>query len=115
MVTIPQSEEVLEVHLEGYSHCFYTDEVCQRCEVTIKFYVRDLTEGRVPIANIALNMNGEPLVNQEDISAEYYEDTIYLDAGCGQDIHLELMATNWLGHEAYTSIFGNTTEGELVE
>ena len=117
-VTIPQAQDVLEIYLEGYSRCEYYDEpglVCIGCEVTIRFYAKDLTGGRLPITNLVLSMNGEPLVNQQDISQEYLEDTLYVEAGCGQDILVELLATNSLGLEAYLSKTGNTTEGEEGE
>jgi hypothetical protein len=117
-VTMPQAQDVLQIFLEGYSRCEYYDEpgkVCIGCEVTIHFYAKDLTGGRLPITNLALTMNGVPLVNLQDISQEYLEDKIYVEAGCGQDIHVELMATNSLGLEAYLSKTGNTTEGEEGE
>jgi hypothetical protein len=113
LVTMPQAQDAPQILLEGYSRCYYTDEECQRCEVTIHFYALDPTGGELPITNLVLSVNGEPLVNLQDISQEFLEDTIVMEAGCGQDIHVELMATNSLGQEQYTSIFGNTTEGEL--
>jgi len=112
-VTVPQAQDAPQIHLEGYSRCYYTDEVCERCEVTIKFYALDPTEGRLPITSLVLSMNGEPLVNLQDISQEYLEDTIVRKAGCGQDVIVELMATNSLGQEKFSSIFGNTSEGAL--
>jgi hypothetical protein len=115
-VTMPQAQDVLQTHLEGYSHCYYYDEpglVCRYCEVTIKFYAEDLTGGRLPITNLVLSINGEPLVNLQDISQVHLEDTIYAEAGCGQDVIVELMVTNSLGQEQYKGIFGNTSEGEL--
>jgi hypothetical protein len=86
---------------------------CRYCEVDIYFYAIDLTGGRVPITNLALNMNGKPLVNLQDISQEHLEDKLYERVSCGQDVTVELMATNSLGQEAYLSIAGNTLEGEL--
>jgi len=115
-VTMPQAQDVLQIFLEGYSSCYYVDEPdkeCQYCEVTIHFYARDLTGGRLPVTNLALNVNGEPRYSLESISQESIEDTIVMEAGCGQDIHVELMATNSLGLEAYLSKTGNTTEGAL--
>jgi len=112
-VTIPQAQDVLEIYLEGYSRCSYVDEECQGCTVTIKFHALDLTGGLLPVASISLNVNGKPLVSMEDIATEYFEDTMEMEAYCGQDIHVELMVTNSLGQESYTSIFGNTSEGAL--
>lgn len=112
-VTSPQAQDAPQIHLEGHARCYYTDDECQRCEVTIRFYALDPTGGELPITNLALNVNGEPLVNLQDISQELLEDTIMMEAYCGQDIHAELMATNSLGQESYTSIFGNTTEGAI--
>jgi hypothetical protein len=119
-ITRELGENTNEVYVSA--HCsedysvivdYYVDEECQGCDVTIHFYVRDLTGGRLPVANIALNVNGEPLVYLEDIATEFFEDTIVMEAGCGQDIHVELMAINSLGLEQYSAIFGNTYEGEL--
>ena len=112
-VTIPQAQDVLEIYLEGYSRCTYVDEECQSCEVTIRFHAADLTGGELPVTSIALNVNGEPMVSLHAISSTFYEDTIEMEAYCGQDITVELMATNSLGQEKYSSIFGNTSEGAI--
>ena len=113
LVTMPQSEDMLQIYLEGYSHCYYVDEQCQYCLVIIKYYAKDLTGGKVPLTSISLTMNGKPLLNLKGISSEFFEDTIYREASCGQDITVELRAVNSLGQEKYSSISGNTTEGEL--
>jgi hypothetical protein len=114
-VTVPQAEDVLQVFLEGYSRCYFTDEECQYCEVTIYFYACDLTNGRVPIASLALVMNGQPLTNLKDMAATFYEDTIVIEASCGQDVTVELWAANSLGQEKYAGVSGNTSEGALNE
>jgi len=112
-VTIPQAQDVLEIYLEGYSRCSYVDEECQSCLVTIRFHATDLTGGLLPVTSLALNVNGVTKVNLENISAQYYEDMIEMKAYCGQDITVELFATNSLGLEAYLSKTGNTTEGAI--
>jgi hypothetical protein len=117
-VTIPQAQDVLQISLEVGSDCYYVNEPgyeCQYCLITIKFYAEDLTGGRLPLTSISLTMNGKPLVNLNGISSDYYHDTLYEEASCGQDITVELRATNSLGQESYTSIFGNTSEGEEGE
>jgi hypothetical protein len=113
VVTKPQAEDVLQIFLEGYSKCFFTDEECQRCEITIHFYAQDLTDGRVPITSISLTMNGKSLANLTGIASSYYEDTMYIDASCGQDVTVELRAVNSLGQEKSSSIYGNTSQGAL--
>ncbi|MBA7581743.1 hypothetical protein ES708_23654 [subsurface metagenome] len=116
LVTMPQAQDVLQIFLEGYSRCYYVDEPdkeCQYCTVTIKFHALDLTGGELPVTSLALNVNGEPFFSLEDISSEFFGDTMEMEAYCGQDIHVELMATNSLGLEAYLSKTGNTIEGEL--
>jgi hypothetical protein len=113
LVAIPQSEDVLEIYIEGYSNCAYVDEECRYCTVTIKFHARDLTGGLLPVTDITLTVNGETKVNLKNISADYYEETIEIKASCGEDITTELWAANSLGLEAYLSKTGNTTEGAL--
>jgi len=112
-VTVPQAQDVLQIFLEGYSRCSYVDEECKGCEVTIKYYAKDLTGGRLPVASLVLTVNGKKLANLQNIASTFFEDTIYIDAACGQDITVELMATNSLGLEAYLTKTGNTTEGEI--
>jgi len=58
-------------------------------------------------------MNGKSLVNLNGISSDYYHDTLYEEASCGQDITVELRATDSLGFEASLTRSGNTSEGEL--
>jgi hypothetical protein len=113
LVTMPQSQDVLQISLEGYSRCSYVDQECQGCEVTIKFYAKDLTGGRVPLTSISLTMNGKSLVNLKGISSDYYYDTLYAEAACGQDITVELRATDSLGFEASMTKTGNTSQGEI--
>jgi hypothetical protein len=116
LVTFPQAEYTPQISLEGYSHCYYYDEpglVCRYCEITIKFSALDPTGGRLPLTSIILNVNGEPVFSFEGVSLESYEDTLYVKAGCEQDITVEMTATNSLGLEAYLTKTGNTSEGEL--
>jgi hypothetical protein len=102
----PLPEEALEVNLELHA-VSQTDGVTCWSTVTVSASARDLSGGSYPVKAVSVTLHGAPWFNSGSVSTPFYSKTLQLEAGCGQPLLFEVIATNSLGMHA-------TTAGDII-
>jgi len=101
MVVPPEiePEEVLYVGFEAHAECTFDPE-CVGCIVTIFFWAEDISSGGIyPVTNVVLKIDGV-VWSDESISTGYYENSVGMQADCGETIEIEVIAMDLIGLEA---------------
>jgi hypothetical protein len=75
--------------------------------VTVSASARDLSGGSYPVKAVSVTLHGAPWFNSGSVSTPFYSKTLQLEAGCGQPLLFEVIATNSLGMHA-------TTAGDII-